>query len=283
MKLGSWMGCCLLSLAALGVTHAQSVRKTAEASMVLTGTVDVNPDGSLHGYTIDKRELVPADVAAIVDKNVSRWTFNLSSPTTEVIHTKMSLLVLAKPAGDDKYSVTVSGSSFGENGGNNGESVSYKSHDPRPAYPKAAVNARVSGTVFLLLRIGRDGTVEEVVAEQVNLDQYGTSNEMRLYRKMLADASLLAARQWTYNLPTHGKSVNDPYWQVRVPVNFNLLPFGERPKETYGRWHGYIPGPRETPQWISQTLLSEAPDATPDDALHTGNATLRLATPLGGS
>ncbi|WP_130619211.1 energy transducer TonB [Dyella amyloliquefaciens] len=283
MKLGSWMGCCLLSLAALGAAHAQSVRKTAEASMVLTGTVDVNPDGSLHGYTIDKRELVPSDVAAIVDKNVSRWTFKLSSPTTEVIHTKMSLLVLAKPMGDDKYSVTVSGSSFGENDGSNGESVSYKSHKPNPTYPKAAVSARVSGTAFLLLRIGRDGTVEEAVAEQVNLDQYGTANEMRQYRKMLADASLLAARQWTYNVPTHGKSVNDPYWQVRVPVSFNLLPFGERPKETYGRWHGYIPGPRETPPWISQTLLGEAPDAMPDDGLHAGNSALRLATPLGGS
>lgn len=283
MKLGRVVGFCVLLGAGLGVAHAQSVRKTAEASMVLTGTVDVNPDGSLHGYTIDKRELVPADVAAIVDKNVSQWTFKLSAPTTEVTHSKMSLLLLAKPAGEGKYSVTVSGSSFGDNDGKSGEQVSYKSHQPAPAYPKAAVNARVSGTVFLLLRIGRDGTVEEAVTEQVNLDQYGTANEMRLYRKMLADASLLAARQWTYNVPTHGKSVNDPYWQVRVPVSFNLLPFGERPKENYGRWHGYIPGPRETPPWISQTLLSEAPDAMPDDGLHTGNSALRLATPLGGS
>jgi hypothetical protein len=121
------------------------------------------------------------------------------------------------------------------------------------------------------------------VAEQVNLDQYGTANEMRLYRKLLADASLLAAKEWTFNPPTHGKSVDDPYWQVRVPVQFNLAAFGERPKENYGRWHGYIPGPRQTPPWISQTLLSEAPDAMPDDSLHAGNATLRLATPLGGS
>ncbi|WP_458788826.1 energy transducer TonB [Dyella jiangningensis] len=282
MKLGRIMGWGLLAILA-GTAHAGNVRKDAEASMVLTGTVDVNPDGSLHGYTIDRSEKVPPEVAAIVDKNIRQWTFNLSAPVTEAVHTKMSLLLLAKPAGEGKFAVTVSGASFGDNNGHNGETVSYKSHDPAPAYPRAAIDARVSGTVFLLLRIGRDGLVQEGVAEQVNLDQYGTANEMRLYRKLLADAALDAGKKWTYNPPTRGKGIDDPYWQVRVPVHFNLLPFGERPKDDYGHWHGYIPGPRQTPSWISQTLLSEAPDAMAGDGLHAGNALLRLATPLGGS
>jgi hypothetical protein len=284
MKLGSVIGFCMWLLAGAGAVHAQSVRQTAEASMVLTGTVDVNPDGSLRGYTIDKRDAVPPDVAAIVDKNVSRWTFKLSSPTTEVIHSKMSLLVLAKPAGEGKYAVTVSGTSFNEGDAKRDERVTYKSSNTHPAYPKAAINARVSGTVFVLLRIGRDGVVEEAVAEQVNLDQFGTKSEMTLYRKMFADASLRAARQWTFNPPTQGKSVDDPYWQARVPVEFSLHQAGESIKERpYGRWHGYIPGPRETPPWLSQTLLGEAPDAMPDDSLHTGHSILRLATPLGGT
>lgn len=283
MKLGRIVGLGLL-LAMVAGTHAQSVRKTAEASMVLTGTVDVNPDGTLRGYTIDKREAVPPDVAAIVDKNVSRWTFKLSAPTTEVIHSKMSLLVLAKPAGDDKYSVTVSGTSFNEDDGKSTEGVSYKSNNAHPAYPQPAVNARVSGTVFVLLRIGRDGLVEDAVAEQVNLDQYGSTSDMRLYRKLFAEASLRAARQWTFNPPTQGKSVDDPYWQARVPVQFSLHKVGEPMEERpYGRWHGYIPGPRETPPWVSKALLSEAPDAMPDNGLHTGNSILQLATPLSGS
>lgn len=282
MTLGRIMGWGLL-MALAGTAHAGNVRKDAEASMVLTGTVEVNPDGSLHGYTIDRREQVPPEVVAIVDKNITRWTFKLSAPVTDVVSTKMSLRLLAKPAGEGKFAVTVSGASFGDNDGRNGETVSYKSHDPAPAYPRAAVDARVSGTVFLLLRIGRDGLVQEGVAEQVNLDQYGTANEMRLYRKLLADAALQAAQKWTYNPPTRGKGVDDPYWQVRIPVRFNLLPFGERPKDDYGHWHGYIPGPRQTPSWISQTLLSEAPDAMTGDGLHAGSSLLRLATPLGGS
>ena len=282
MKLGRIMGWGLLAVLASGV-HAGSVRTDVEASMVLTGTVDVNPDGSLHGYTIDRRDKVPPEIVAVVDKNIARCTFKLSAPVTDVVHMKMSLLLLAKPVGEGKFAVTVSGASFGDNDGHNGEAVSYRTHDPAPTYPRAAIDARVSGTVFLLLRIGRDGLVQEAVAEQVNLDQYGTASEMRLYRKVLADAALQAGQKWTFNPPTRGKGVNDPYWQARVPVQFSLLNFGERPKDDYGHWHGYIPGPRQTPSWISQTLLGEAPDAMPGDGLHAGNAMLRLATPPGDS
>jgi len=62
MKLGRIMAWGLLAVMAGGV-HAGNVRKDAEASMVLTGTVDVNPDGSLHGYTIDRSEKVPPEVS----------------------------------------------------------------------------------------------------------------------------------------------------------------------------------------------------------------------------
>ncbi|HET6552563.1 MAG TPA: energy transducer TonB [Dyella sp.] len=288
MKLGHWMGCCLLLEVAVGVTHAQTalqkeVLKTAEASMVLTGTIDVNPDGSLHGYTIDKRERVPAEVASIVDRNVSHWTFKLSAPATDVIHTKMSLLVRAKPAGDGTYLVDVSGTSFGESDNKTGAWVSYKSRK-QPAYPRDAVDARVSGTVFLVLRIGREGTVEEAVVEQVNLDRYGAKSAMESYRKMLAGASLRVAKDWTFNLPTHGNAVDNPYWEVRVPVKFFLVESGVTIADhPYGTWSPYFPGPRQSPPWLSKALLSEAPDALPGEGLHAGDSGLQLATPLGGA
>lgn len=284
MKLGSIIGSGLLLASTLGAAHAQmAVRKTAEASMVLTGTVEVNPDGSLHGYTIDKRESVPANVAAIVDKNVSQWTFKLSAPTTDVITTKMSLLVLAKPSGDGKYYVTVSGSSFGDNNDKTGLSVSSRTRKS-PVYPTDAVNARVSGTVFLVARIGRDGTVDDVVVEQVNLDQYGSKNAMDKFRQSLAASSMRAAKEWTYNPPTHGPSVNDPFWLVRVPIRFYLRESGSAVSDyPYGTWHPYFPGPRQSPSWLSPAMLSEAPDAMPDDGLHAGNSILQLATPTSGT
>ena len=284
MKLGRAVWFCMLLVSVAGLVHAQSARKTAEAGMLVTGTVEVNPDGSLHGYTIDQQDKLPPVVVDVVGKNLPLWAFKLSSPASDVIKSKMSLRILAKPAGDGKYKVSIAGASFGEDHSQTGETVSYKSHTPAPSYPAMAVNARVSGTVYLLLRIGRDGAVQEAFAEQVNLEQYGTNSEMNSYRKALSDASIKAAKEWTYNLPTHGKSVDDPFWVVRVPVNFSLFKDGRPLKEhPYGSWNGYIPGPRQSPPWASPVLLSEAPDAVSDGALHSGNSGLQLATPLSGS
>ncbi len=261
---------------------AEQVRKTAEASMLVTGTVEVNPDGSLHGYALDQPEKLPPVVVDAVNKAIHAWEFKLSGPTTEVVKTKMSLRVVAKPVGDGQFSVAVQGSSFGDKG-QRSDQVYFRDRAP-PVYPQLAISARVSGTAYLVLRIGRDGTVQEAIAEQVNLDQYDLESAMERYRKWLADASLRAARHWTFNIPTSGAEANDPYWVVRVPVNFSLFPGGVMPrKPSYGKWEAYIPGPRQTPTWIGKALASESPDAVADGDVGSGDPRLQLIKPVGGA
>ena len=286
MKRVSMMWLCGWLLAgAVGTAHAATasqVQKTAEAGMLVTGTVEVNPDGSLHGYTLDNPEKLPPVVVDVVNKTVHAWEFKLSGPITEVLKTKMSLRVVAKPLGDGQFSVAVQGSSFGDKGPR-GDQVYFKDR-PRPVYPQPAINARVSGTAYLVLRIGRDGTVQEAIAEQVNLDQYDREASMERYRKWLADASLQAAKQWTFNTPTSGAEVDNPYWVVRVPVNFNLRAWGApRATPAYGQWEAYIPGPRQTPPWIGKALASESPDAMADGEVGSGDARLQLIKPTGGA
>lgn len=283
MKLGRaiWLGVLLAS--AVSTASAGGVLKTMEASMLVTGNVDVNPDGSLHGYLIDHPEKLPPAVVQVINQNVAHWRFALPSTTNEVVHSTMSIRVRAKPDADGNYHVSLVGASFGDNLNSEGEAVSYKSREPAPRYPGVAVLARASGTVYLLLRIGRDGAVQEAISEQVDLDQYGSPADMGIVRKSLANASVEAARQWTFNLPTRGKRVNDPYWVVRVPVNFGLGHLDSTPSNAhpYGSWINYFPGPRQSPPWTSKSLLSEAPDAMPGGGLHSDNAGLELATPVG--
>ncbi|QNK03005.1 energy transducer TonB [Dyella telluris] len=278
--MSGWLLACMAGIAQAGT--AQDVRKTAEAGMVVTGTVEVNPDGSLHGYALDTPEKLPPSVVDVVGKTVNAWVFHLSGPSQDVVKTKMNLRVVAKPVGDGQFAVAVQGASFGTPG-ELGYQVSGKDRSP-PAYPREAINARVSGTVYLVLRIGRDGTVQEAIAEQVNLDQYDREAGMVRYRKLLADASLAAARQWTFNLPTKGPEVDNPYWVARVPVNFNLRAWGAPPaRHDYGQWDAYIPGPRQTPPWIGKALANESPDAVVGDGLRTGEQRLQLVTPVGGA
>jgi hypothetical protein len=280
-----WL-CGWLLASATGVVQAgsaQDVHKTAEAGMVVTGMVEVNPNGALQGYELDQPEKLPPVVVEVIGKTMASWEFHLSGPTTDVVKTKMSLRVVAKPAGDGNFKVAVQGASFGEPG-TRSDGVTYKEHSVAPRYPRPAIDARVSGTVYLVLRIGRDGTVQEAIAEQVNLDQYDREAAMDRYRKLLADASIEAAVRWTFNPPTKGSDIDNPYWVVRVPVNFALYPNGmPMAKHGYGHWEAYIPGPRQTPSWIGKALANESPDAMPDGALRSGDSGLQLATPLSGA
>ena len=261
---------------------AQAARKTAEGSMVVTGSLEVNPDGTLHGYTLDQPEKLPPVVVDVLGKSIAHWQFRLSSPSTQVIKTRMGVRVVARPVGDGNYKVAVDGATFGE-GEANAATVTYNNRAAAPRYPQMAIDARVSGTAYLVLRIGRDGSVQDAVAEQVDLEQYATQQAMDKFRKVLANASLDAARQWTFHTPTQGTGVNDPYWVVRVPVNFNLTVIGQPEKQhAYGTWQAYIPGPRQVVPWISPELAAESPNAMADGGLATGHAGLVLATPLGG-
>lgn len=284
MKLVRTLLFCLALGGASAVAQAQDVRKTTEATMEVTGSVEVNPDGSLHGYVLDQPDKLSAPLREVIDKTMSRLSFDLSGPSTEVVKSQMNLRLLATPTGNGNFNVRVADAWFGSKNAINSNYVSYKDQSVRPRYPQEAINARASGAVYLMLRIGRDGTVQEAVAEQVNLDQYGSKSEMQWARKLLANASIKAAKTWTFNLPTQGKAQDDPYFVARVPVVFTLHQIGKPIEEhPYGSWRPYIPGPRETPPWISPALAAQAPDAVPDGALQGGDSGLRLKTPLSGS
>ncbi|RDI98753.1 energy transducer TonB [Dyella solisilvae] len=278
-----WLLVCATTLVTAGEAKtAEAVRKTAQGGMLVTGAIEVNPDGSLHSYTLDQPERLQPVVTDVIGKTLSSWHFNMSAPTTEVVKTKISLRMVARPLGDGRFSVAVEGASFGESG-NRDEQVSYKNHQIQPKYPREAINGRVSGKVYLLVRIGRDGTVQEAIAEQVNLDQYGTEAEMDHFRKVLADASLQAAHHWTFNVPTKGLEMDDPYYVARIPCTFSLYGTGTSEPKGYGKWQTYIPGPRQTAPWVGKALANQSPDAMSGDDLQTGDQRMQLATPVGGA
>lgn len=270
------------SLVACGVAHAdaRAVRRTAEASMLVTGHVQVKPDGTMQGYTIDHWQALPAPVQALIGKLLPHWTFQPTGSDSQVVDSSMSLRVLARPQDDGSYKLTIAGSSFG-GPPDPGEAVALLTRRA-PIYPRGAAKAGVSGTVYLLVQVGRDGHVLDAIAEQVNLDQYGTELQMRYFRRLLADASLDAAHAWTFRIPTVGPRAGAPFWVARIPVHFNLGGEGGPGKDlAYGHWQRYIPGPREQAPWAGKRLAEGAPDAVPNGSTQTLGAGLRLKSPMG--
>jgi hypothetical protein len=153
--------------------------------------------------------------------------------------------------------------------------------DP-PRYPENAYRAGVSGTVYLILKVGRDGSVQDAVAEQVNLRVVAPEADMRTFRNIFAKSALSAARKWTFRPPTEGEYVAEPYWTIRVPVSYS---FENHSKEgDYGRWVSYVPGPRERAPWVTdKDRAGFSPDSLVEGGVYMASEKgPRLLTPLQG-
>lgn len=270
-----------LSGAALAAGPSE-VRKQIEASMLLTGTVVVAPDGNVRDYFIDNSDKVPAAVLDIVRKTTAHWLFApvMVGNSAVAAKAKMSLRVVATPAGGENYSLAVSGANFGDAASGDGyQKLPEGSKRQTPAYPRDALEAHVSGTAYLLLRLDGKGHVEDAAAEQVNLDVVGSDQEMQHWRGVLARASLVAARRWILPPPPDSPLV-EGHWLARVPVVYTLRGWGVPPPRSYGEWQAYVPGPRQLPAWaLADDMLSASADAIPDEGVFDASGKFRLITP----
>src|SRR3546814_12605196 len=88
-----------------------------------------------------------------------------------------------------------------------------------PGFPRDIVRMGGEGVVYLLLKIGRQGTVEDMAVEQVNLTAYASNWKMQRIRLGLAEAAVESARKWTSYTPSTGDLAADEFWSARVPAD----------------------------------------------------------------
>lgn len=84
---------------------------------------------------------------------------------------------------------------------------------PAPSYPSAALESRQSGQVMLRLKVGPDGRVRDATIEE------------SVPEGLFDEASLEAARQWTFDPPLEN-GVPVEGW-VRVPIRFDINDDGD--------------------------------------------------------
>lgn len=274
---------CLLASAATFAAGPAAVRKQAEASMLVTGKIQIDTTGKVTGYTLDHKDKLPSGVVRLLDQAVPNWTFEPVLMKGKAVNasTDMSIRVVAKKDSEETYSIGIRGASFGDNGTRPEEQPQAKDLSP-PDYPELAVRAGVTGTVYLLLRIGRDGQVNDVIAEQTNLGVVDDEKGMDAWRRRLEDVSIRQSRKWKFVPPSQGESADEAFWVVRVPVVYSLGRPPKNHRSRYGVWEGYIPGPRHPSPWGDNEGLGFSPDTlAPGDAYPAGSG-LRLKTALSG-
>lgn len=269
---------------AAGGAGPGSVRKQIESSLVVAGDVYIETDGSVSRLDIDQEEKLPSGVVKLVRDNALQWKFQ---PVVREGHAvkaiaPMRLRVVAKKLDGDRYEIALRGVSFERYDEKDPRQVAAVSMPP-PHYPTDAFRANAGGTAYLVVKVGRDGRVEDAVVEQVNLRVIASEGEMRRLRKLLADASVSAARKWTFRVPTEGEEASREFWSVRVPVSYSLSR-NIAEGQTYGQWISYIPGPREVVPWADRTPRADfSPDTLVDGGIYMADsAAPKLLTPLQG-
>lgn len=281
MKMRVWLGLVLISLtSAVWAAGPGAVRKQVEASMLVTGTIEIKPDGTVAVSQVDQPDRLPEGIAVFVQDQVAGWRFEpvLVDGKPVQARTKMSVRLIAKNLREGQATVSIRSATFGDYQAlPEAERITSKKMAP-PGYPMQAAERGVQGTVYLLLRVERDGSVGEVVTEQVNLKIIAGEAQMEQFRGLFARASTAAAKRWAFKPPTVGEAAEQPHWIVRVPVDFAF--HGTEVK--YGRWEAYVPGPRQSVAWASEDP-SFSPDALPGDGIYlAGQNGPKLLTPLDG-
>ena len=283
----TWIVAVLIALLPVlaGAATRSDIRKQIEYSMLVQGVIETDVGGNVGAVTVDKPEKFPEGLVAYVQQQVSGWKFEpvLVDGKPMRARSKMSLLVVAKRPDKDTISIRILNANFDGDGKGpqEGEVVSPLQRTA-PLYPESVAAAGVTGTVYVVVKIGPDGTVQDAVVEQVNLRVLGKEKVMAAWRSALSDSALKAARGWTYKLPTRGEQASASFWSARTPISFMM--HGTDP-DRYGKWQVYLPGPRQNIPWFSSEAASVSPDSFADGGVYMLGQSKgpKLLTPLDGT
>lgn len=264
--------------AGLGVMYSSAIQAASEVtgsraktewSMQVTGTIDVDAQGKVLSYTLDKEDNLSDAIRGLIKERVAQWRFEPTDlGTAQRWRNRMSMLLVAHAVDNERMGITLRGTNFRPMDEQDPASTIHSVKMTPPKYPKGAARVGGSGTVYLIVKVSRSGSVEDVMTEMVNLTVYGSGQQMKELREDFSKAAEKAAMTWTFQAPTRGDSVDDPYWLVRVPVDYKM--WGQ--KETrYGEWAAYIPGERAQLKWTDPAASADDSDPVAPDALIAGD------------
>ena len=245
----------LCAFAALAARY-ETTRKQVEASMLVTGELVVAPDGAVKSYKLDRADALPPETRELLAKVVPAWELDVKKADGSRLRApaavKMSVQLLARPiAGvDDQLRVTIQDTVFWDPKAP--VQVEAKGELTPPKYPPFAARSGMSGIVYVVLRLNPDGSIAETHVERVDMTVLSDEKTLRKFSKVLAEAAVDAAKQWTFNIAPERLARPEPVG-VRVPIEFKFADRNPPSKEEYGRWQAYVPGPYAPIPWEERT------------------------------
>ncbi|GAA5001048.1 protein tonB [Pseudoluteimonas lycopersici] len=267
---------------AVDASSPQALRKQMELSMVVTGLIDIDADGRVAHYALDKPEKLPSEIVQLVSMKLPNWKFATKTIDGKPVgaHAKVALRFVASPKGGGDYDIGIRTASFFDDADKENR-ISVGKRTSIGTLVTALMMSGATGDVYIALKIGPDGRVMDGIVEQVNLTATGTDAQMAHARKLLGERSLAVLRDWTFIVPASGEGASKPYWSGVMPLVFRMRN-GQPEDGNYGKWHAYLPGPRANIPWRNPEDEKNAGgiDALPAGLFSLDGVGPKLLTPL---
>ncbi|HEY1070927.1 protein tonB [Thermomonas sp.] len=277
--LGMLLGIALSSMPSVAdAGNARAAIKQVESTLLVTGTIVIAPDGTVRDYKLDDSRALGESLEQFLDASIRSWRFQPVVVDGAVVTAEapMRLRLVANGQEDGGMRVRIAATWFDSEKSRPRADASRSSRLRPPGYPMGALRLGAQGIVYVVLRYGRDGRVQEAGVERVNLRTLGTDRQMSDLRKQFEDAALRAARTWTFLPPATGKEAEQDNWLVRVPVDFRMT---NRQQPKPWEWQSYVPDPtvRDLPWAREQLRIAGSPEALPDSGVYPlERSTIRL-------
>lgn len=273
---------CVFLMLFSGLSFA--AKRPMEMSMLLEGEIQVSSQGQVARHEIKDADKVPSAVLNFVNASVESWEFEppVMDGQSVALLNRMRILVVAQEKDDGSYQLRVQSAAFSPLGDSDTGYEVATEDMAAPRYPKDAARVGAGARVFLVLKIGRNGKVEDVFAEQINIitSSMTMSSDRDLYGAF-ERASVETARGWKFIPPSRGEQADADYWTLRVPITYSI---GRDPRAGYGRWEPYLRTSRKAADWADARLLASSPEAMLDGKPRIAGEVsgLRLKTPIVG-
>ena len=251
--------------------------------MLVSGELSVDAAGAVSGYTLDQPEKLPPTVKELLATALPTFKFVPveHDGMPQATRAKMSLQVVAHRVDPEHIALRLRSARFDEASQvADPTAIASLARRPHMRYPEAALNAGVTGTVYLLLRFDRSGQVTDAAVSQVNLRVDEPPMQMNRWRTMFARSALEGARGIVLHPPTSGPHAGDASFTGVLPVVY--LTDGMRPVR-YGEWDAYVRGPVQDIAWMhGSEATTDNNEAVPAGEFAMTGSDLRPRAPPGG-
>ena len=165
----TWIVAVLMLIALLPGAAAAATRsellKQVEYSMLVKGTIETDAAGNVSSAAIEKPGKFPAGLVEYVQQQVAAWKFEpvLVNGQPKRARSNMSLLVVAKRLEKEGVTIRIRNASFDVEGlpGALHEQMLAPVKMTPPFYPESVAAAGVAGTAYVVVKVGKDGNVQD--------------------------------------------------------------------------------------------------------------------------